>query len=443
MALASVRVVSACCADSHALCVTDTGVVYSWGKQGRSGCLGRPDVAPDAPAAPGVVPLPAAARAADCETGISAAILADGQLLMWGSNDYSRLGMGSNALKKPFASPTPVVLPEGCAAVTALSLGSLYSACVCATAGAADESADGVSTGSILCTWGYGGHGNLGHGDRKDRHTPTRVTGAAGGAFAAEGTILAVACTRGQEGVKGGLYPKAGGSEGPHTMVIGGSGQLYTFGTCHKGLLANLGPKTGGFGDHFDELEPYCVGSSTPRNEGLPKADPISPFACWPPSRYAAEPGRLVGLVSAHIHAAALGADGRLWAWGCGSNDGRCGVERFLNMAGEGRPPHVDSMKCYMMGPHRVGIARPLYWPHGPSLDGVRVTAVATGRNHMACIGVPGGLSAAFIHSEFATAAIRDGKATATATTATAPEAEGGRGPGVDSERSAAALPVT
>ena len=31
--------------------------------------------------------------------------------------------------------------------------------------------------------------------------------------------------------------------------------------------------------------------------------------------------------------AAALGMDGRLWAWGCGSNDGRCGVERFLNMA--------------------------------------------------------------------------------------------------------------
>merc|ERR1712054_384099 len=26
-------------------------------------------------------------------------------------------------------------------------------------------------------------------------------------------------------------------------------------------------------------------------------------------------------------------------------------------------------MKCYMMGPHRIGLARPLYWKH-PSLKG-------------------------------------------------------------------------
>lgn len=71
------------------------------------------------------------------------------------------------------------------------------------------------------------------------------------------------------------------------------------------------------------------------------------------------------------------------------ANDGRCGVERFLNMAGEGRPPRVDSMKCYMMGPHRVGVARPVYWPHGPSLMHMRVLQVASGRNHMACIAVP------------------------------------------------------
>ena len=58
-------------------------------------------------------------------------------------------------------------------------------------------------------------------------------------------------------------------------------------------------------------------------------------------------------------------------------------------MKGEGHEPAVDIMKCYMMGPHRVGIARPLYWPFGPSLDGVHITAIATGRNHMAAIGEP------------------------------------------------------
>ena len=144
------------------------------------------------------------------------------------------------------------------------------------------------------------------------------------------------------------------------------------------------------------------MGGGLLRNQAMPRADPISPYACWPPDRYAAEPGPLAAICSAHIHAAALGEDGRLWAWGCGSNDGRCGVERFLNMAGESKPPHVDAMKCYMMGPHRVGVARPVYWPHGSSLDGVKVTAIATGRNHMCCIGLPGqGLPAAVVHAGF------------------------------------------
>ena len=62
-------------------------------------------------------------------------------------------------------------------------------------------------------------------------------------------------------------------------------------------------------------------------------------------------------------------------------------------MAGEGRPPRVDAMKCYMMNPHRVGLARPVYWQAGPSLRGVRVLQLATGRNHMAAIGVPMALS--------------------------------------------------
>lgn len=399
-ALAGVKVVQACCSDQHALCVTDEGAMYSWGQQGRTGCLGRPEVAPNDQALPAVVALSAAARFADCESGVSAAVLVDGSLSAWGSNEYGRLGLGRSRLNEIVPTPTAVSLPEGCGSLTALALGSLYGACICQGGDSSTTAEDGA--GSLLLTWGYGGHGNLGHGDRHDQPSPKRVEGGAGSPFAAEGAFSAVACTRGQEGVKGGLYPKAGGSEGPHTMVVGSSGALYTFGTCHKGLLANLGAKTGGFGDNFDELTPYCVGSTLPRNATMPAADPISPFACWPPQRYSLEPGPLVAVASGHIHASALGADGRLWAWGCGSNDGRCGVERFLNMAGEGKPPHVDSMKCYMMGPHRVGIARSTYWPHSPSLDGVRVTAIATGRNHMAAIGLVGeGPPAAIVHGHF------------------------------------------
>jgi alpha-tubulin suppressor-like RCC1 family protein len=248
--------------------------------------------------------------------------------------------------------------------------------------------------GRLLC-WGYGGHGNLGLGDRRDRASPEAVTGQKGSDFEREAGVVAIACTRGQEGVKGGLYPKDGGAEGPHTLCVAASGFMYSFGTCHKGLLSNLADKTVAFGQPWDELFPYRIGSP-PRNPCT--AAPLSPYACWPPQRYAAELGRVNSVVSAHIHAACCGEDGRLWAWGCGSNDGRCGVERFLNMSGEGKPPRVDGMKCYMMGPHRVGCARAVYWPHGPSLDGVRVLAVASGRNHMACIGEAGGLPAVFVN---------------------------------------------
>lgn len=56
---------------------------------------------------------------------------------------------------------------------------------------------------------------------------------------------------------------------------------------------------------------------------------------------------------------------------------------------GEGRPAAVDTMKCYMMGPHRVGVARPKYWKFGTSLRGMRVLKLAASRNHMAAIVAP------------------------------------------------------
>lgn len=47
----------------------------------------------------------------------------------------------------------------------------------------------------------------------------------------------------------------------------------------------------------------------------------------------------------------------------------------------------MDEMKCYLMGPHRIGVARPRYWQR-ESLAKHRVLMLATGRNHMACIAV-------------------------------------------------------
>jgi alpha-tubulin suppressor-like RCC1 family protein len=253
--------------------------------------------------------------------------------------------------------------------IAAMSLGSVYAAAV---------SADGR-----LFAWGCGSYGNLGIGGRpSQRARPVWVNG---GAIRGK-RVVGVSCTRGQEGFKGGVSSaKVGGAEGPHTVAWTAEGEMVTFGTCHKGLLCNLGSKSGGF-EHpeWDELEPFLVGSAV-RNGT--KCRPVSPHALWPPPYSAMGP--VTQALSAHIHGAAITADGTLWAWGCGSNDGRCGVERFLAMHGEGRPPAVDSMKCYMMGPHRVGVARKAYWAFNNGLQGLRVVQAASGRNHMACIAVP------------------------------------------------------
>lgn len=354
-ALAREFVIGVACGIDHTGALVDGGRVFLWGSN-RRGQLGRGHVGADSVCfMPAEAPLPAPAHQIDSEYEYSAAVLADGRLLTWGSNEHGKLGVGHSA-----DSLRPEEVQIG-GAVSSVSLGSLY--------------AGAVGAGGELFMWGYGGHGNLGLGNRKTIGIPAQIDIVE--------PVVMVSCTRGQDGCKGGLNPKDGGHEGPHTVVVGVSGALYTMGTCHKGLLCNLGSKDGAFGKPWDELRPYRVGGPL-RNGG--KDPPISPLAVWPPPYDTIGPS--FACVSAHIHAACIGQDGRAWAWGCGSNDGRCGVERFLNMKGEGKPPAVDSMKCYMMGPHRIGVARSAYWPH-PSLEGHRVLMLTTGRNHMAAVAVP------------------------------------------------------
>lgn len=353
-ALIGEHVLAAACGPEHSAALVRGGNVWLWGSN-RHGELGRGFADPDG-TRPASLPLPGPAVQVECEDGYSGALLADGQLFTWGDNTFGKLGQSSRT--KSTSSPGKVALASP---ASSFSLGSLYAGACTVDGG--------------LFMWGYGGHGNLGLGDRRSKATP---------AWCDVGEpVMQVACTRGQGGCKGGAAPSQGGQEGPHTVALAASGSVYTFGTCHKGLLGNLGSKTGAFGKPWDELRPYKLGG--PLRNGT-QVGPLSPFAVWPPPYDSIGP--VVSLVSAHIHVAVVDAAGRAWAWGCGSNDGRCGVERFLNMAGEGKPPVVDAMKCYMMGPHRIGMARPQYWKH-VSLEGQRVLLLASGRNHMAAVAVP------------------------------------------------------
>jgi hypothetical protein len=155
-----------------------------------------------------------------------------------------------------------------------------YAACICI----AEEEDTKEVRGRLYC-WGYGGHGNLGLGDRRDRVAPAAVTGQVSRDCARARTPFALLDmhqlmlwlreaavlkwrlelqllrARGvKKGLKvrstplqasilavcqlhncrirylrvfrsGGLHPKEGGTEGPHTMCVAVSGCMYSFGT--------------------------------------------------------------------------------------------------------------------------------------------------------------------------------------------------------------------
>jgi alpha-tubulin suppressor-like RCC1 family protein len=178
--LRGVKVVSVAAGTEHMLCVTDAGDVYSWGGD-ANGCLGLGlglglgaagvgAAGTRSTLLPTKVPSICGAVSVDCDNNASAAILSDGTLLMWGDNRSGRLGLGDTT-SRPVPTAVPFKAPNAGAGAGAgnagrttpptvriaqVSVGSLYTGA--------------VTTEGTLFTWGYGGHGNLGHGSRKSVH---------------------------------------------------------------------------------------------------------------------------------------------------------------------------------------------------------------------------------------------------------------------------------
>ena len=395
--------------DAHAGCIlqssrgsgSDSGgsdghVAVTWGS-GRRGALGYGDtrdrLVPD-PSHPlrfptpsqkpassgesGTAAAPLRVRQIECAASTTAAIVDDGvdasrkgQLWTWGCNEHGVLGLGNDARQPWYAAPqqNPTL---GCGDASTNGRereGERVSEGGCDTVHVVDVALGSVYAAAIdshgqLWSWGYGGHGNLGHGDRRSTRVPRKVvlsqrgdncdgdgTGGGGGNVVSQPaggsmkgqradasailTVTQVACTIGQTGFKGPrYYPQRGrstaacknvpGSEGPHSAAIVNTprlrGALATWGTCHKGVLADgVGGRKPQLGDRNDALVPRVVREGAPDDGERVVVDKDAETT-------AAAAAPFVQVVASSIHCLALDAAGRLFAFGCGSG-GRCGVE--------------------------------------------------------------------------------------------------------------------
>ena len=150
-----VRSISA--GSGHACALTTSGGIKCWGNS-LSGGLGFSETdryaGGNIPA--DVVGLTSSVVAISAGGRHTCAVLSDGHVKCWGSNEYGDLGIGTNA-----DHFLPVDVP-GLGNVTAVATGEAHS---CA-----------VSAGSVWC-WGANTSGQLGDGTKTDRWSPVNVIG--------------------------------------------------------------------------------------------------------------------------------------------------------------------------------------------------------------------------------------------------------------------------
>ena len=84
----------------------------------------------------------------------------DGRLMVWGDSPQCDLGLGNTV---SFLTPQEVVLPSD-------ESGTIVDAMLIGQQGYA------ISSTGNLYSWGFGGFGNLGHGDTVNKHIPTKVS---------------------------------------------------------------------------------------------------------------------------------------------------------------------------------------------------------------------------------------------------------------------------
>eukprot|EP00920_Eleutheroschizon_duboscqi_P027421 GHVT01067277.1.p1 GENE.GHVT01067277.1~~GHVT01067277.1.p1 ORF type:complete len:454 (+),score=106.28 GHVT01067277.1:361-1722(+) len=264
------------------------GNVWLWGRPAAVPPLARlmgndPGVGLQALATPTRVPLLQNVAVDEISVGAThAAVIADGELLTFGSNKFGQLGRQTDSPESA-ARPGVVSLPAGLR-VRSVSCGPFHTAIV---------AADGEL---LTCGWGgslWSGAGGLGLGTLAQRHTPEVVE-------ALEERVTRVACGH------------------QHTIVLTERGRVYS---CGRGEFGRLGRGYGG-----DQLSPLAVdleGLLAQRRGGA-AGEGVGPAT----ARGGAD-GGVRAVACGRSHSAALTEDGCVWAWG--RNDcGQLGLEDSL-----------------------------------------------------------------------------------------------------------------
>ncbi len=218
---------------SHALALTSTGTVYSWGA-GTHGQLG--DGSTQVEDVPTPVDLPAGTVVTQLAAGgdHSLALTSTGQVFAWGDDLHGDLGDGATRTED---APVAVAPPAGLT-FTAIAAGTTHSVAV-------------ASDGSVWA-WGMGASGQLGDGSTADATTPTAVSMPAGT------PVTQVA---------------AGGA---HTLALTSGGLVFGWGSDVFGQLAT------------PLVLSQPVDSDVPvQPSGLPRSSPYVSIAAGEDSSYA------------------------------------------------------------------------------------------------------------------------------------------------------------
>eukprot|EP00741_Cyanophora_paradoxa_P018855 tig00021098_g18201.t1 len=212
-AMSKHRVVQVAAGAGHTVCLTDAGEVFAFGGN-VCGQLGVGST--EGTAAPVHVAALSGARVAEirCGVGHSVARTAAGEVFTWGKGNFGQLGHGSNQdqstparVAKLAGKRATGVATGGCHTVVLTDEGEVYTWGLggCGQLGhgstkddwlpglvkglqgtravrvaCGEEFTVAVSEAGELFTWGWGGCGQLGHGDTKSQRSPKRVEGLAG-----------------------------------------------------------------------------------------------------------------------------------------------------------------------------------------------------------------------------------------------------------------------